>query len=169
MDNTIHVFERAGLGKAPFHIVGVQERRGPITILEKNGCAFQVGAPGQPMGTCKFCGQGIAVCWSIRSADDRVFEVGSDCVFKTGDAGMRKVINAHAREADAAARKRRALQKHVALSAIRTNHETTLQALPHPVISGKTLADYVDWMLAHSGDAGVARALKLVRSKIGGA
>ena len=52
----IHVFEKAGLGVAPFRFVGVEERRGPIQI----SATLFVGAPGQPMGSCQLCGTGIA-------------------------------------------------------------------------------------------------------------
>lgn len=84
----IHRFEAAGLGKAPFRFLGAEERRGPIKFLDESGVMLEVGAPGQPMGTCDYCGQGIAICCKIRSADGREFIVGTDCVRKTGDAGM---------------------------------------------------------------------------------
>jgi len=93
MSVEIHAFERAGLGKAPFRCIGVEEKRGPITL--PNG--LQVGAPGQAMGTCAFCSQGIAECYLIQNADKKQFTVGCDCVRKTGDAGMRKAINMHVR------------------------------------------------------------------------
>jgi hypothetical protein len=88
----IHKFEAAGLGKAPFRCVGMVQRVGPIRSYI-NGCTVEVGAPGQPMGCCKFCGQGIKDCFIIRSADGREFDVGCDCVAKTGDAGMKKVTD----------------------------------------------------------------------------
>lgn len=88
----IHRFEAAGLGKAPFKWVGVSEQRGPIkrTI---NGIEVEVGSAGQPMGTCAFCGTGIAECHSIKSADGKTFIVGSDCVLKTGDKGLKKEVS----------------------------------------------------------------------------
>lgn len=75
---TMHPFEEAGLGAAPFRCVGVSRRVGPITL--ENGT--QVGAPGQPMGSCAYCGTGIADCYHIRSADGKRFVVGCDCVLK---------------------------------------------------------------------------------------
>lgn len=96
----IHVFERAGLGRAPFRVLGVERRVGPITLCDAQGrpTNVQVGSPGQPMGSCAYCGQGIAECWSIRSADGKVFTVGCDCVAKTGDGGLRKQGNPHVRK-----------------------------------------------------------------------
>lgn len=68
---TIHTFEQAGLGKAPFRFVGMFEKRGPIPCPD----GTMIGAPGQPMGTCDFCGNGIAQCCQIESADGKIFVV----------------------------------------------------------------------------------------------
>lgn len=77
-----HVFELAGLGKAPFRLIGVEYKH-------YQACA---GAPVQPGGNCAYCGTGIIECLVIKSADDRTFIVGSDCVRKTGDAGIIKAF-----------------------------------------------------------------------------
>lgn len=74
----LHVFERAGLGKAPFRCVG---------MVEKVYQACQ-GAPVQPGGSCDYCGNGIRYCFQVKGADGKLFEVGSDCVMRTGDAGL---------------------------------------------------------------------------------
>lgn len=85
----IHVFEKAGLGVAPFKFVGMHVMRGPITLPGGS----QVGYPGQPMGTCDFCGQGIANCYNIVSSDGKRFIVGSECVAKTGDKGLKAQVD----------------------------------------------------------------------------
>ena len=74
----MHVFERAGLGKAPFRCIGCAE------------VFFQAhpDAPRQCGGSCDFCGTGIVLQCKIKSADGRTFKVGADCVAKTGDAGL---------------------------------------------------------------------------------
>ncbi len=81
-DNTTeiakHVFERAGLGKAPFRYVGMTESK-------YQACH---GAPVQPGSSCDYCGQGIMYVCEILSADGRRFKVGCDCVARTGDAGL---------------------------------------------------------------------------------
>lgn len=92
----IHVFEAAGLGKAPFRVLGVECKVGPIRY-ERNGVEVQVGSPGQPMGCCAYCFTGIMECWSIRSADGKVFDVGCECVRKTGDAGLKRGMAPHLR------------------------------------------------------------------------
>ena len=85
---TVHVFERAGLGKAPFRFVSCQKK-----IYQ----AFP-GAPVQPGSSCDFCGNGIMFEYWIRSSDGKDFKVGCDCVFKTNDAGLRRVVDAKRRE-----------------------------------------------------------------------
>lgn len=79
----IHPFEKAGLGKAPFRCVGVENRVGPINL----GGGMTSGAPGQPMGTCDYCGTGIANCFHIVSSDGKRFIVGCDCVARTDAKG----------------------------------------------------------------------------------
>lgn len=74
----VHKFEASGLGKAPFRCVGY----GRLTY---QACP---GAPVQPGGTCDYCGTAIIDAFRIRGIDGREFKVGSDCVLKTGDAGL---------------------------------------------------------------------------------
>lgn len=95
----VHPFQQAGLGKAPFQWVGVEERRGPLPVPGHPG--MFVGSPGQPMGVCDFCGTGIAECHFIRSSDGRTFMVGCECVRKTYDAGLTRAVK------EATAKKRR--------------------------------------------------------------
>jgi hypothetical protein len=73
----MHVFERHGLGRAPFRCVGMFEKR------------FDLGdGTSKPGGTCDYCGNGILYVYQVRSADRRTFGVGCDCVERTGDAGL---------------------------------------------------------------------------------
>ena len=77
----MHPFERAGLGRAPFHLVGHDRCVGPIRLDDG---VTEIGYPGQPMGTCDFCGQGIANRMLIASSDGQRFVVGIDCVLRLG-------------------------------------------------------------------------------------
>lgn len=81
----LHVFERAKLGKAPFRVVGYFEK------------TYQAapGAPVQTGGSCAYCGTGISLHCRISSNDGREFVVGSDCVARTGDAGLIKSFKTH--------------------------------------------------------------------------
>jgi hypothetical protein len=92
MNTKVHVFETAGLGKAPFKFVGYYVDRGR-TYTTPQGLTVTVGAPGQPTGTCDYCTKNIAHCFQIESADGKKFVVGSECVMKTGDAGLKGEVN----------------------------------------------------------------------------
>lgn len=165
MTTGTHKFETAGLGKAPFTYTGSYELRGPIKIADGS----YSGAPGQPMGTCQYCSQGIAICCQIRSSDGREFIVGSDCVLKVGDAGLTRIVkaevNARKREMQKA---RDAKRIAAAVDAFEGNREI-FATLPHPrgftdrqTGAALTLADQVDWMLANSGNAGKVRTARVI-------
>lgn len=85
MNNGIHCFENAKLGKAPFRVVGFEVRK-------YQACP---GAPVQPGASCDYCGTGIMNVFHIKGAgvEDTPFKVGCDCVAKTGDGGLRKAVN----------------------------------------------------------------------------
>lgn len=67
-----HIFEAAGLGQAPFRHVR----------HDMDG------------GCCEFCGTHLVYRFHLIGADGRKFFVGSECVKKTGDAGMYKSVMA---------------------------------------------------------------------------
>lgn len=166
----IHVFERAGLGIAPFRFVGMHESRGPITLADGS----QIGAPGQPMGTCDFCGTGIAIICTIQGADGRRFKVGNVCVGKAGDEGLRKVVdeavrerrNAHARERNTEKREAewaRVKAAKLEVKAVVEKNADALAAMPHPYgFEGKTALDFATYML----DNGGAPALSKVKAQL---
>jgi hypothetical protein len=147
--STVHRFELAGLGKAPFHFTGA--------ATEKTYCA-RPGAPVQPGSTCDYCGTCIRYEFWVRSADGREFKTGCDCIHKTGDAGLIQQISTaerklrDAKNAAARARKADRLAERIEvargmLPAIRSK----LAEQPHPnsyyAAAGKSLLDYVTWCL----------------------
>lgn len=158
MSSPQHVFERAGLGTAPFRWLRCEHRVGPILIGTEGGVEHWAGAPGQPMGSCQFCGQGIAECHVIGSADGREFIVGCDCVRKTGDAGLRKSIN-----------KIRTVARHEAESRRIAEGEAWFNALPDGLDLGlspsgrSSFAEYFAWMMRNAGNAGKLRAIRQAR------
>ncbi len=151
----VHVFESAGLGKAPFTWVGYHEERGG-KVTEINGVTVTVGAPGQPLGTCAFCGTGIAICCEIVSADGKSFVVGSDCVLKTGDKGlkvqvdeMKATMNRKKQDATIAAN----------LQWVEQNREK-LAALPYGKYS---LLESIEWFYKNAGRFGKLRIVKAAK------
>lgn len=96
----VHPFERAGLGKAPFHVVRYERR------------VYRAApdAPAQPGSTCRYCGQGIMNTFEVAASDGKRFVVGPDCVDRTHDTALReecrKLERAYLAEQSAAARAR---------------------------------------------------------------
>ena len=167
MEHELHKFEKAGLGKAPFRVVGHEEKRGPIDM----GNGLTVGAPGQPMGTCDFCGTGIVDCFRIASSDGKTFVVGSVCVHKTGDAGLIKRDQTEINRKRTAQRHAREAEKIVALKAKLADPviRESLSDAPHPLwfrqAKGDTLLDWAEWMIAHSGNSGKMAVLRALRNR----
>lgn len=165
---TIHPWETAGLGRAPFRCIGVEHRVGPIHQLDKNGepTGLMSGAPGQPMGTCDACGMGIADCYIIRSADRKIFVVGCDCVAKVGRDRAATPLERDVR------RHRLALEHAKDDKRIRAARERfpsvreALTAQPHPYKGqrdrGMTLADWCEFMLHRAGRSGGIKAARVV-------
>jgi hypothetical protein len=160
-DTTIntHPFEQAGLGKAPFRVLGMFEK------------VFSPapGAPSKPGGTCDYCSNGILFCFTIRSVDGKEFVVGSDCVRKTTREGkllteVKKLKTDH----DKKVRKTKADEQRRAtiarLDAVLADPAITeqLQALPHPRFADSTFLSYATWMRQNAGQAGILEVLRLV-------
>lgn len=168
----IHPFEDAGLGRAPFRFVGMENRVGPIKSHDhKTGITTEIGSPGQPMGSCDYCGQGIALCCHIKSSDGKRFIVGSDCVARTyGEKDpvaldTKRAIARHRRQRDAASKGRRI----EAARATFERHRTLFEAEPHPNAywagKGQTLADSIDWFFKNAGTAGKLKMTRLVERR----
>ena len=166
--SAVHPLERSGLGVAPFRCVRIERRVGPIDM--GNGCS--VGAPGQPMGTCDYCGNGIAECCVIQDASGAEFIVGNVCVYKTTAKGVtlytetERLIRAHKRTARHAREAAKIADAVTKLETVRP----LLAAQDHPQAwakaQGLTLADWCDWMLDHAGNAGKLAVARLVNTAI---
>jgi len=162
----LHVFERAGLGKAPFRCMGFSE------------CVFTFpDGTSKAGGSCDFCGTGIRFVAHIKAADGRRFKVGSDCVAKTGDAGLiksfktRPEVRAIAR-AKAKARDERVCAEWAALiSAPATVEKLSAMFVPgRPWVPGETVTLLEDMKRVWSmcGASGRARKLKTLKHHVGG-
>lgn len=167
--STIHKFEAAGCGIAPFRIVNVEIRTGPIKSVVDFGngpVEVEVGSPGQPMGCCDYCGQGIAECWIIQDANGKRFMVGSSCVAKTGDAGLKKQQAPHKTKLRHARDDARiaAAEKLFEREAVRALLATRPHANEYRASLGDSLADSVEWSLAHAGRAGKIKAARVIES-----
>ncbi len=120
MEKLTHPFEAAGLGKAPFRVVGFEVRK------------FQAchDAPVQCGGSCMYCGTGIMNFFFIKGCapDDETFHVGCDCVRKTGDIKLRKDVNRTIREYRREKRDLERAERNKAWKAERTEKRTKAKA-----------------------------------------
>lgn len=150
----MHVFEAAGLGKAPFRFAGYSENWFVIP-----------GVMRKPGGSCDFCGASIAGEFSVRSADGKTFKVGCDCIMKAGEAGILKAYKSSPEYR--AAQRAKAAAKGAADRAFVTEwinaNADALKSQPHPYgyvdrKTGQPLTrwDSLQWSLGHYGASGLA-------------
>jgi len=168
---TMHVFEQANLGKAPYKFMGVEQLRGPITIEEHNGVRVQVGAPGQPMGCCQYCSTNIAWLFWLKSADNKIFYVGSDCIYKSGDVGLKNIIDPIIAKHEKELRDTRnkfLLDLFNQFVAENGKPSAWLETGAHPnywrAQQGETVGSYNEWVFKHAGtvkQAAMARKMLL--------
>lgn len=156
----MHIFESAGLGKAPYTFIGIEKR------------TYQAcyGAPVQPGSSCMFCSTGIVYLFWLRSADGKKFFVGSDCIMKSGDAGLKSVIDPHVKAHEREMRQEREnyyiseFAKFVTANNYWTRPE--LVNAPHPngyyASIGRTLSDYQKYCYEHAGLTARARMARKI-------
>ena len=147
MSNALHVFESFGLGTAPFtldHVTGEG-------------------------GNCEFCGTSIVWRFYIKGVDGKTFFVGSDCVMKTGDAGLMRRVDAEVKRRQNEARKQRESAKLESLKTMLCDEtvKAKLAAIPHPTTylakKGGTFLSYAEWMMKNAGNSGKLELLKKIQ------
>lgn len=171
--STIHPFQTAGLGLAPFRYVGQVKQDIAYGQAVVNSEGFRSGA--EPMittkagGTCAYCGNGILNMFNVKSADGKIFHVGSDCIAKVGGPELaRKVAKVVSANRTA---QRHALEAEKIAAAVaslaRPETQRVLGSQGHPSRRDATMLDYVTWSLNNAGTAGKLRAAKLIAEAIG--
>jgi hypothetical protein len=106
-DPVEHKWEKLGLGKAPFQVVGLISLPS-ASIAEKNPDwyhhllnEFEEARKAWKLketGSCQACYTPIQNHYIIKSADNKVFVVGSECVKKTYDDGLVKQVKTFERK-----------------------------------------------------------------------
>lgn len=161
----LHPFEKAGLGQAPFRLIGVTQNWFTVPGVPEAT---------KPGSSCDYCGTGIAYEFWIVSADGKKHKVGCDCILRihqddpqlatTAQAHQKRLERdlRHEKEATRIEDARRKLQG--------KRLRATLDCIPHPygrqAAQGYSALDWCEWMLANAGNTGgmrVARYLDKVR------
>ncbi len=147
----IHPFEKAGLGLAPFTLIGTSTTEDRAQLNSERAGNGQMFTTNHCGGTCAYCGTAIENVFKIRSSDGNEFKVGCECVKKTGDHNLVKVVNKVVRDG---AKERKAVRDQVIIDAARAKLPMAGQKLayqPHPnayfALQGKTMLDYVNWLI----------------------
>jgi hypothetical protein len=161
-----HPFEEAGLGKAPFRLRAVVERR----------CdGVTVGYAGQPAGCCKYCYQGIAICCVIESADGKLFDVGSDCVrkvYRDDNIPADQLVRTVEDEVKRCKNKARIDRETIRIENAKAELDTcralgdALSDKPHPVRLQDTLLDSVGYLFKWGGHSGQMRATRIIEKEL---
>jgi hypothetical protein len=156
----VHKFELAGLGQAPYRFTG-----------QWKSLFIVPGESARPGSSCDYCATSIANVYDFTAADGKKFHVGSDCVMKAGDAGMKKVVAAAVKANNAALRAERSAKVKVNVVEALKDESTVaaLSALPHPrgfmnreTGAALTLLDWAQWMLANAGAKGRSEVAKVI-------
>jgi hypothetical protein len=159
---TFHVFEH--IAPAPYRYVGVTRNR-------FSPCQ---GVESKPGGTCDHCMTGIEWEFWFVAGDGTRFKVGSTCVEKSGDKGLRRAIAADLRKHQANLRVALDAKKQAEIAELMANPvlRSAFSSRPHPnahyASQGRTMLDYYEFMVRCSGAAGRARIVKSLRSELAG-
>ena len=160
----VHVFEAAGLGKAPFRFVGLAYQHmayGMRVIGQVRGVEIST----TPGGSCAYCGTAITNMYNIESADGNQFHVGCECVNKANDAGLKKQVDAARKLADKAKREQGKRDKATSDRELCLGYQIGLlasQPHPHPALAadGMTLFDWAKFMILHKNYGTLANVIR---------
>lgn len=165
MNSAIHPFARAGMGRGPWKFSGTFKMPDK-TLAEANPQAYNNQLKHAPdlkfgLGTCACCGMAIMNVFVVKDADGDRWGVGCDCILKLGrqfsdedNQELVRSVKLSKRNAD----NQKWYEKRVAaLYADKATIDAMIAAgdldgmdkAPHPKIPGKTMRDYIDWMIEH--------------------
>ena len=150
MSDKVHKFEAAGLGLAPFAFIGVETAADRAAIQSERAGSGMIYTTNNST-SCDYCGQGIQNAFRVRSADGKTFKVGCECIRKSDDGGLIRVVKdeeSKKRRAAAKARNEKKWKRERDLvAAFRAGGGESLRSLPHPKGRDGSAFDYVRWCL----------------------
>jgi hypothetical protein len=148
--DSMHRFERVGLGKAPFRVRGFGREVYQAVPGDPN-------CPLQPGTSCDYCGTGIMDVAYVESADGKRFKVGCDCVAKAGDGGLLTAIRRSPQYRELQRQKRHAKDE--------ANKAELQRLLADPRLQEYRRESF-DYRLKWCGAAGRARVLRELRDEL---
>ena len=155
---TVHRFEVAGLGLAPYRYLGCTE-----SVFRTPDGTERAGA------SCDYCATSIRWVYRFLSADRREFKLGSDCIAKADDAGLLRIVDREEmkrRREKSAAKAARATDD---LAATIEAKREALQSAPHSkawmAAKGATMLDEATWWLENAGTAGRTKMARRLRAE----
>jgi len=162
-----HVFETAELGTAPFRCVAIEDTS--IGADENGMIHIGGGQMTKPGGSCDYCGNGIVTfCWIV-SKDKKRFKVGTTCVNKTGDAGLKKVVAKHISAKRKVARVKAVARQEIRIEAAKITLEelkgyfSNIESVHDwKAEKGETRYDDLIWMFKNSGHSGRYRVTRFI-------
>lgn len=164
---TIHPFELAGLGKAPFRFEGVRE----------NVYIACQGAEPQPGGSCDYCCNGIRYEYWVSGADGARFKVGCDCIARLYKESkiiadpVKRAVDEHRRKLARDIRHAREKAQLADMRARLAPHRARMESLPHSrdwaAAKGQTMANEYDWWDCHAGRRGKLEFLRSAVERLG--
>ena len=168
-DTMIHAFESAGLGRAPFRLADIENTAAGGSMRRLGTDASGVEFWTTPGGTCAYCGKDIIVLCTVVDADGKRFHVGTSCVAKTGDAGLKKVVRKFQTE-QRKTRERARIDAACVATMYRIDLRAALASNPHPIAwraeQGDTELDWAEWMFNCAGNAGRMRVVRVVEKAL---
>lgn len=166
------------LGEGPFEYVGSydmgaalahQEAYGDTERAFKDAPKLEAG-----LGTCAHCGRGILNICIVRRGDGKLYGIGSDCILKVAEDGDVSEVSKLEQQIREDRKRKRQAREAAKISELTPQYEEIIPALeerPHPndyfAGQGKSLADYYEYLLGGSGNAGKIKHMKAAIRKVG--
>lgn len=170
-DKAQHVFEKAGLGKAPYRYLGI------TTTSDRAALNAEAKANGEMYTTnyctcCDYCYTAINDAYRLESADGKRFKVGCECIKKAGDKGLEKQIDKDRKRVAREKRHAREAKQLAEAEAWCRENSKRLSEIPSTNEHGRkrdeSLLDQLRWYWKHAGTSGKLRMYRHAKSLLGG-
>ena len=154
-------------GKAPYRFIGLETQTvnndGMVKVESKDGLEHWT----TPGGTCAVCGTYISVFYNFKSKDGVTFHVGSECALQSDlpykELTLVQRAKKHHNNQLRWAREEKKIKK---LEEIVSSKDFSGYKHPNEYFAknGKTMLDYINYVMEMSGNGGKIKLLKMLES-----